>query len=282
VPLTDTLTGTVGARHATFSDHLEDSGTLPGGIEADDDVTVAELGLSYRLSPEWRLYARRDGNFRFPLVDENTVTQPSITALKTQTGISYEAGAEWTRGADRFKAVLYRLDLDNEIDYDPNATGPWGPFGANVNLDATRRRGMIVEARRQFTRQLAVSGDYTYTDPEITGGPYEGNDIPFVAENVLRLAAEWRATPQWRLFLEGVHIGERYQDADYQNTREKVPATDVLNGSASYERGRWSADLRVNNLTDKEYVTYAAYNNGVSGFYPAPRRNFVLTARYHF
>ena len=76
IPLGGKVNGTLGARYATMDSNIKDSTAFPGGINLDDTVTVGEIGLSYKVTPSWRLFARGDRNFRFPKVDEQVFTEP--------------------------------------------------------------------------------------------------------------------------------------------------------------------------------------------------------------
>lgn len=272
VPLSNKITGTFGARHASMESEIS-IGNL------DDSVTVGEIGLSYQASPRWRLFARGDSNFRFPKVDEQTYTEPGVDGLDTQTGISYEVGSEWKKENASFKAVVYRLTLDNEIDYDSTADGPWGPgTGANVNLDSTQRTGLILEGSLQAITDLLLTAQYTYVDPEIDGGSFSGNSIPFVARNVLRMSADYRLNSHWNLFGELQYTGERYQGSDYENLLDKLPALTIVNMNINYRNGPYVLSAKVNNLTNEKYSNYATYDT----YYPAPERNFLFNASFAF
>jgi len=277
VPLSSRLKVTAGARRASAENELTDTSAFPDGETLNDTVSVGELGLSYRLTPDWRVFARRDGNFRFALVDENTFTEPDVTGLDPQTGISWEAGAEWSRNGRRLNVVGYRLNLKNEIAFDAAANGPFGPeTGANVNLDPTVRRGVTMEAGLRVAEGLTLGADLSHTDARFDGGPYNGNAIPFVAERSGRIFADYRINNQWQLFVENTYIGERHQSADYANALDTLPAVQLVNASVGYQRERWNARLRVDNVTGKEYVGFATYD----AFYPAPERRLLLTLGY--
>lgn len=277
LPISETFSATIGTRNASVENSITDSSKYPNGKNDNDSVSVYELGLSWQMSPQSRLFVRRDGNYRFALTDENTFTDPDIDFLDTQTGVSYETGYEWQAEGHHFKAVAYRLDLKNEIDYDSTADGPWGAgSGANINLDDTHRTGLIVEGRWRANDQLMLAADYTYTDSEIDGGSFDGNTIPFVAETVIRTSLDWNWHPRSALYVESVYTGERYQDADYDNARDKVEAVNVVNMQLRYHRGPWKAALRVNNLGNAEYSDYATYD----AYYPAPERNVMVTMGY--
>ncbi|MFA7388475.1 MAG: TonB-dependent receptor, partial [Thiohalobacteraceae bacterium] len=258
--------------------------SFPAGTRIDDSEFVTSAGLSFAASADWRLFARRDEILRFPKVDEYTNTDATITVLETQTGESYELGAEWRRGGHDARAVVYRLDLDNEIDYDPSAS--FG-FGGNTNLDPTRRTGLILDGHLQVLDVLRLGGAYGYVDAEFDNGAFAGNDVPFVAEHSLSLNADYRLTGHWHLFGEAQYISERVPQGDYANRLERLPGYTVYNASIDYRVTAWTFALRVDNLTDKRYsdVAVRAFDPWpieTIGYYPAPERSAYLTAEYHF
>jgi iron complex outermembrane receptor protein len=281
VPLTPRLSVTLGTRHARVTNDLRDTFAFPAGVGLDDDARANEFGVSYQAGETWRLFVRRDENFRFAKVDEHTQTLGGVTGLDTQTGTSLEAGAEWGRDGNRFRAVVYRLDLDNEIDYDTAVY-------ANVNLDPTRRDGVTLEGRVRLSGRTALSGQYAWTDASFRRGPYAGNTVPFVARDTLRLALDHNPADGWTLFGELQAIGDRYAAGDIANAFERLDGETVINAGLHYRQSRWRVSARINNLTDRRYADYAAssYNPATfqneTAFYAAPERNLALTFAYRF
>lgn len=211
-------------------------------------------------------------------------TSPGVIGLESQTGLSYEIGSEWKHKQSQYKVIAYRLDLEDEIAYDTTAPTPvGGPFpGANINLDATHRTGIIFEGSLQATKALSLSAQYTYTDTEINGGQYDGNKIPFIADHVIKLSANYDITPDWTLFGEAQYTGERYPEGNFTNTLEKEPAVTVVNMNLAYKGSFYTISARVNNLTNEIYNSSAVEFFGTPYFFPAPERSFILTTSFDF
>ncbi len=286
VPVGSGLSVTAGLRRAGVHNRLFDRpvfGTgFPNGVALDDKQWVRELGLVVRPDEAWRLFVRRDESLRFPLADEQTQTVPGVTGLRTQTGVSYEMGTDWRHGSSRLEATAYRLDLRDEIDFDPAA----GPFGANTNLGATRRDGLILSGTQALGSASSISADYSYVDARFDAGSLRGRAIPFVAAHTLRLAGEYRPPGPWGIFAEWQVISRRVASGDYAGALARLPGYGVVNLHADREQGPWSLSVRVNNLMGKRYSEYAAraFNPATSvsetGYYPAPERNIMLTLGY--
>jgi len=284
IPVSNKLTATIGARSARVENDLMDGFKFTSGIDINDSQTVFEAGLSMQLTPELRTFIRRDENFRFAKLDEHTQTLGGVVALETQTGISYELGAEWKRNGNLISANLFQLRLKNEIDYDPVNF-------ANINLDPTVRNGLIIDARWQAMNNLTLTGQYSYVDAEFDKGAFKGNDIPFVAENTAHLSANYKIDTHWNLFGELQYIGDRYAAGDLTNAFEELDGYTVANINVRYQRNNWLAGLRINNLFDRKYSDFSAtaYNAAIPpfgatdiAFYAAPERNISLMVQYSY
>ncbi len=288
VPILPGTSLTFGARHLEVENDLLDDGpfaSFPAGRDIDDRKFVTEAGLSFRPDERWRMFVRRDENVRFVKVDEFLFTTPGVP-LKTQTGESYEAGVEWADGGHRAKALVYWLDLDDEIAFDPSA-GPFG-FGANVNLESTRRKGVILEAAWQATARLRLAGTYSYIDARVRSGALKGNRVPLVARHVGFASVDYRLTPSWRVHAEVHGVSERVFSGDFDKVLGELPGYGVVNLLSEVRRGGWTFAVRVNNLLDNEYSDSGARSfdpmtfTPVESFFPSPERNFWLSVRYDY
>jgi len=280
---------TLGARRMTVKNDLIDDFTFPAGIDLDDTKIAKEVGLTYRPSHDWRLFVRRDENVRFAKVDEFFDPPPGVI-LRTQTGTSYEAGVEWRHGPHGAKAVVYRLDLDREIAVAPGA-GAFG-FPANINLESTRRDGVILEGAWQALEALRVSANYSFVDARVTRGALAGKRIPFVAENIARAAIDYRVMAHWDVHAELQAVGERVFSGDFDHVLDELPGYGVVNLATAYRYKGLTLSARVNNLLDKRYSDFGARATlfppptfapvELESFFPAPERNFWLAVRYDY
>ena len=156
--------GTV-SRTKNASLYLKDDLTLPGGqtrlslgwrgegirksealsgTALDERQHAWEAGISQAVGSGATLYGRAGRSFRLGNTDEFSFTNPLVT-LRPQTSRDLEFGARWKDTTSTLEARWYRSVLRDEIGYDPAGNGPFGPFGANINFDPTRRQGVEVE-----------------------------------------------------------------------------------------------------------------------------------------
>jgi iron complex outermembrane receptor protein len=289
VPATEILDVTVGVRHASVENDIRDVGAFalfPAGIQIEDDVTVGTLGVAIKADANWRVLLRADQNYRFAKVDEflapafTPVFAPVI--LETQEGVSLETGVEWTQGSNSAKLIVYKLDLENEIAFDPINF-------ANINIEDTERKGFIASGYWKKTKRLGFSASYTYTDAEVSSGAFVGKEVPLVAKQSIQMGSDYEISESWQLYGELFAISERVFAGDFGNVLDKLPGYGVVNIKAEYNVNDFTFSGRVNNVFNKEYSDIGQLgldpNAGFApagAFFPSPEINFLLTAAWNF
>lgn len=288
VPVIDELDVTIGVRHASIENSLRDTGAFalyPAGKQIDDDLTVGTLGIAIKANDNWRILVRADQNYRFAKVDE--FLAPAYTPtfipviLETQEGLSLETGVEWHDGEHSGKVIVYKLDLDNEIAFDPANY-------ANINLDETERRGLIAEGRWQLSNKLGFTVSYTLTDAEVVNGAFAGKEIPLVAKHSGLISADYQLNSQWQLYGELQALSDRSFSGDFNNVLSRLPGYGVVNVKAEYTSGNFVLSGRVNNLMDKEYTEVGVLGTDPNTFLsreaylPSPEKNVWLSASWKF
>jgi iron complex outermembrane receptor protein len=272
-PLTATLQLAGGVRRSEVDD--DNRGT---DRQNSDGETITTATLAWQFRDGMRALLRRDEVLRYANVDENGYVEVGVDFLQPQTGASWETGLEWYGARLSGRAMLFDLELQDEILYDPSANGPdaiWGFYGANVNRDS-RRRGLLAETRWQANERLSLSASYTFTEAEITSGTFDGRDVPYVSPHTGALSATWVVLPGVSLFAEYAWDGERYPLGDNANAFDEVDAEGVVNLALRWQRERWHASLRANNLFGEEYDSLT----DIYGVYPAPERAAWLSVGF--
>ncbi|RMG35282.1 MAG: TonB-dependent receptor [Gammaproteobacteria bacterium] len=271
---TPRLSITGGLRHARVDNDINNNGTP---VSLGDDVTVGSLGMVFKPDAHLRLYARADQNYRFPKVDEHTnVVFGQPVGLKTQTGVSYEAGADYLGNEFSLRTRIYRLNLKNEISNDASA------FLANVNLDHTRRIGLALSGDFSPHPDWTLGGGYEYIDSEITSGTHAGSEVPLVARHHATLFAEWTPSLRWLLRADLAYTGDRVTGSDFANTGPRLDAHATVNLNLHYDGGNWQLNARIDNLFNELYNESGATAFGTTGFNPAPERRARLDLSWQF
>ncbi len=269
------LTLTLGYR----TSEAEDRNKSAGKTHTDREDS-SSIGLSWQANQKTRLFIKREDVLRWANVDDNGFVLPGVEFLKPQTGVSWESGIEWQDSVQRYQATLYRLDLQDELLYDALIANPasWSGIGANINLDKTRRDGLLLETERQLSERLSIGGQYSYTDAEFRAGSFQGNKVPWVARNTASANLSYLIVPGLRGYLEAVHTGSRYYSGDDANNQHKAGGYTLLNAALSYDYQQFSSKLRLNNLTGKRYDAFASATSS----YPAAEEQVQLSVGYRF
>jgi iron complex outermembrane receptor protein len=240
-----------------------------------------ELGLSQELGAGVTAYARTGRSFRLANVDEFSFTNPAV-ALLPQTSRDTEIGARWRAGASALELRWYRSALRNEIGYDPAGNGPFGPFGANVNFDATRRQGLELEAAHALGAALDLRLNLALRQARFTEGPYLGKDVMLVPRRSIALRADWR--PASGHALSGGVTWVSRQSPDFANLCT-IPGYATADLRYAYTWGRAELALGIANLTDRNYYTQAfgCTAAGVTtSIYPEAGRTITASVLYRF
>jgi iron complex outermembrane receptor protein len=245
----------------------------------DDHLHAWEVGAVQPVGGGVAVFGRYGTGFRVANVDEIGFTVADQT-LRPQTSRDVELGARWSHPGGRAELRLYRNALTDEIGFDPNAPGPFGP-GANVNFDPTRRRGLEFEVTQGLTAGLELRFNAALRRATFTSGPYEGRDVPLAARRSLSIRGAWTPAPGHRLDA-GVHYVGR-QNPDFEN-RCRMPAYATADLRYAYQWNSAELTFGVDNLADARYYTlaYACVNGAVSSIYPEAGRAVTGSVRLHF
>ncbi len=235
--------------------------------------------LVYELSLEWkaifqRFYLRRDGNFRFPNVDENLLIPIDIAQLKPQRGIAYEAGWEWHKLKNNIKASIYDLIIHDEIVYDATSSATQ-PIGANRNLSETERIGTDLSWSHQFNNGFCPTVLYSYVSPKFLSGVNKDKQVPAVSKQEARLLLNYQLSSSIALTWEQIFQSFRFPAGDDANISTKVPGYLISNIVANYNYRPFKVLFRVNNVFNKQYSSYVLFvpSNNTTYYYPAPGIN---------
>ena len=275
--LTEMLQLTFGMRYTEVENDFTDGNAFPDGEEYDDEVTVGELGLAWRLDRQTRLTVRYDQNYRFAKVNELALAQPG-EILETQTGESFEIGFDTRRGNHHLIASVYRLDLEDEIEFDPNVP----PFGENVNLDETRRDGLTLSLLSQLSQSFDLRAQIGLVDAEFRSGSFKGKEVSGVADTIAKLRGDYRINDQFVTYLEYNYSSPKYAQGDNANEFGKLGSITVYNAGIGYQYQSWDVNFRANNLADESYAEFVTNNGFGAAYQPSPERNYSLTASYRF
>ena len=280
--------------------YLRDELTLPSGLRLsaglrreaieksgsnatariDDSLTGWELGAVQPLAQALQAYVRAGNSYRLANADEYGYTPPG-TALRPQTSRDVELGLRLRHAGGRVEARIYRSSLRDEIGFDPGATGPFGPGGANVNFDPTRRTGLEAEATQRLSPALELRATAGWRQSQFSTGPYAGKDVPLAPRLSASATLQWQVAQGHQLGGTLYHASSRHPD--FANTCT-MPAATTLDLRYAYTWQALELSLAVANATDRRYYTqaYGCAAGVTSAIYPEPGRTVTVAGRVRF
>ena len=270
---------TLGARAQRAETRLDDPATSPTPLEKSHSPHASEAALRFQATPAVALYGKLGRSFRLPSVEEINFTAPAI--LEPQTSRDREIGGEYRAGAARVRVSLYRIDLENEIAFNPILFD-------NINYSPTRREGVEIESAARVAGGIELFANYAHVNARFRSGVYggvslAGNEVPLVPENAFTVGGTWAAGPKTRLGATVRYVGEQRFINDEANLLTlNIPAYTTVDLKLAHRAGAWLFEAGIKNLLDEMYYTQGGIAGGVIRVFPAPERNGFVMVRYSF
>ena len=272
---------------------------VTGGVRSEkvnDALNSGTSAVSNRLSAydvgtsigfgDFRLRLNHNRSVRFPRLDERTEWLPPTfaasfrTDLLPQTGQHYNAGLRYEADRAWLEISYQHAKLKNEIYLDPTI----GFFGTNSNyVDPTLHRVFTLAGFWHANDLAQISANYSLVRATFNGGTFNGNRIPGVPQNRIGLNVKSDWTEGFSTTLHSTYVGSHHLINDQLNTRAQVKSYFLLDAAASY---RWRAAevfVRLDNLTNKKYISTGATSPaGAIGLYPAASISARAGVSYSF
>ncbi len=280
------LTLTPGVRYEHAS--MEYQGRV-NGVAQKPQQKVAEEWLpgfsaGYQLNDQWFLYADAQRSLRMPQIT-SIVFDGDVAA---ELAWNYEAGVRFSpRHNLRLDAGLYRIDFDDQIEYNSRTT-------RFENLGSTRHQG--IETQLFWTPEalsaLDLHASYAYLEAEQRAGQFSGNEVPFSSKHQFAIDGRYRFAEHWTYSLDGLYVSSAFTDAansEAENANAsvgKIPGYWLFNTALEREfklqdGSVFTASAGVSNLFDREYY-FRGMDTSPWGRQPAPGRTLTLGANYRF
>jgi iron complex outermembrane receptor protein len=267
----------LGARHEQFEKEEADASLgVPNGKQSQNAWTVEG---SIDPLPGVTVHAKAGESYRIPNADENGF-RASSGLLAPQTSRDLELGVTVGDQARQLSARVFRHRLRDEIFFDPTVT-PATPFGANTNLDPTRRQGIELDVVADLPANLRLSGHLQHVQAEFTGGPNAGREMVLVPKNVLTARLAWLPGNGQSADVGVQYVSNQRYGSDFGNDcNARIPSYTTLDARYAVKVGSWEFAVNGLNLADREYFSQAFGCR--SGIYPSDGRQVRLSARYDF
>jgi iron complex outermembrane recepter protein len=258
-----------------------------------------KAGVTVQLSAPFALYASVGRTTREParndmlagfdnLDDSNVDFVGAFDRVKPERVTDVEAGATFRSASLDLQANAYSMDFRNEI----------APIGAlsyigtplRKNVGASYRRGLELDAtlravpRVVFGLSAAASMNRIRSFTDSSSGivrSYVGVEPLLTPHLLSSQRIQGKITRDVDVAVEG-----RYQSRSFlQNSGDShfiLPASQTLDASIDWRRGRRGLSLRANNLTNSKKFGSGYVSGDVSNYYVLPTRNYFVTATLGF
>lgn len=265
----------LGARHERFKKKEANAElAVPNGTQT---VNAWSAEGSFDPAAGVTVHAKAGRSYRLPNADENGY-RSSAGLLDVQTSRDLELGVSAGSDARRIAARVFRHRLTNEIFYDPTLGGGWG---ANTNLDPTRRQGLEVEGQMAIGEALRLTGQWQRVEAEFTGGPNAGREMVLVPKNVVTARLAWVAAGPHSADIGAQWVDRQRYGSDFSNScAARIPSYTTIDARYAYRTGPWEVAVTGLNLADRQYFSNAFGCR--SGIYPSDGRQLKLSLRYDF
>jgi len=257
-----------------------------GSSAVSNRLTAYDIGTSIGLGG-FRLRLNHNRSIRLPRLDERTEYLPPTfaarfrTDLLPQTGQHYSASLRYGADSGWIEISYQHARLKHEIYLDPTI----GFFGTNSNYTNPTLHRVFTIAGFWHTNDFAqISANYSLLNAKFQGGAFSGNSIPGVPKNRVGINVKSDWTKGFSTTMEGIYVGSSYLINDQLNTKPKVGSYFLLNAAASYRWHGLEVFVRMDNLTNKKYITTGATSpsSGAIGLYPSASISARAGASYSF
>ena len=250
--------------------------------------------LTWRPLPwlsSWLSWSR---GFRFPNVDEQFGFFGIDAFLRPESSQNFEVGLKARHALGSFNLVLYHMDVDDEIFFDPQAGSlfcppPAGPCGSNANLDRVKHQGLEISAKITPVSWLELYGSYSLEDVKIRSDHLTGlanSRLPINPVNRGTVGGRLHLPAGFEVGLNANLVGQRILANDLPNRFPKLGHYTTLDGRLAWTHAltEWLGvefSGVVYNMTDKAYAEFGGVStlDGRLGLFPSPKRHFVTSVR---
>jgi iron complex outermembrane receptor protein len=252
-------------------------------LDTRDTAHALELGVRQEIGGRYSLFGRANRAMRFATVDEVFESDPVtflrvFSPLKPQISRGLDAGAEMRSDMYALTVSAYRMNLENEIHFNPNTF-------TNDNLDPTRRDGWLLDAQARFAERWRMKLVYANTRSRFREGAFSGNDVPLVPKHTGALSVFWNFDPKATISATARYSGSKRFDNDQSNTFMEIPAYTVVDLGYTQTLGDWKWQAAIQNAFNEKAYDYGVrslFTPGRYNAYPLPERSYALSLSRQF
>ncbi|KGD65162.1 iron(III) compound receptor [Alcanivorax nanhaiticus] len=252
--------------------HDESSNTVYAVNDAnersDDSETTGRLGLMYQFDFGLSPYISYSEAFVPNLGTNNGA------ALAATTGEQQEAGFKYLNDAGDLSvtAAYFYIEETNRV--------VQGASQDSVDQIGAKSEGWEMEVKKQLGNLELLA---SYTDIRAVDDQ-SGERLPYLADQTASTWAKYELENGLRFGAGARYVGDNVGYDYGTGAGPKIPSVTLYDAMLGYAVNQWDFSLNVQNLTDKEYVSWCRGQNGAAvydcGY--GETRTVMGNARYRF
>lgn len=258
--LTDTFALTTGLRldeHEEFGTHVNPR--IYGVWHATDDWTFKGGVARGFKAPEIRAVVPGYATLR-----RNTYVMFGNPDLKPESSTNYELSAMWSNRNNLSAGATVFHNVFKDKLSTVTTTERWNGYIImdRVNIDEATITGVELNGKWDISRDIALKGNYTYTDSEQKSGSNAGAPLSLTPEHKANLSSDWTINDRTQAWASVNYYGEEYGATV---GGEPAPAYTTADIGGNYELTRdITLKAAIYNITDKRLddETYGTVNYG--------------------
>ena len=290
-----------GARHSSVRfrsrDHYITASNPDDSGSRRYQATTPVAGVSFEVTPQWRLHAAVGRGFETPTFNELGYRADGQAGLALDLAAArsrnVEIGSKWhAQDGRQLEVTAFRADTDDELAVASNTGGR----STYRNIGRTRRQGAELSWRQPLAPDLELQVAWTWLQAQVRssylacagsgcGAPdtrvAAGSRLPGVPRQQAFARLQWQPR-QWQWAAE---VAASSDTVVNDLATERAPGYALLN----LEAGRhWTLDAgelrvfaRVDNALDQRYIGSLIVNDGNGRYYePGPDRRGSLGVQW--
>ncbi|GHE80723.1 TonB-dependent receptor domain-containing protein [Thalassotalea profundi] len=158
-------------------------------------------------------------------------------------------------------------------------------YSQKINIDKVDLQGIEIAGRVAISQDWNASANYTWTDSEQKSGASAGQPLTNTAEHMANITTDWTITEELNAYLQLEIRSDRYRD--WNSVLDKPLYYKNYNSVNLGARYKFSenvtVNLRINNLLDEDFTSYATdyVDLDNDGIYVADNDEVIFTDDYN-
>lgn len=239
-----------------------------------DEVWSHRVGVVFKPTDTASIYIATSNSFLPGAGDQfGNLTLVNGNTLAPEEFQNDEIGFKWEIAPRLFfNGAMFKLDRSNQS----VTVAP----GVSEQVGLTRTEGGELSLTGYVTNDWQISASWGHQIARIVEAgtsPNEGNEVPFVPNNIYALWNRYQVLPWFGVGLGIIHQDSSFAAAD--NTVE-LPSFTRVDAAFFFDiNENWQAQVNVENIFDEEYYPSAHNNNNIS---PGAPRSAYVTVKANF